>query len=498
MYNRSSIIVLFTVCFSLLVAVTGISVLTQNVDTGRSGWNSQETQLTPGNVPQLQLLGTISTVSACTTQLLYYERLNLRGHTNVLFCVTNPDRNNGNTTVYAFDADSFEEIWALYVGQSALWATQAPVIDNVTNSLYFIYKNDDDNGYNYLVGIDIIAGRMLPDSPKFINASVPGTGAANVNGQIPFQNTEAIGSGKRIHNDCRTSLLVVNSVLFFGFAHNSDSFPYHGWVFAYRYDTGTQKFVQVAYYCVTPNADEGGVWQGGQGIASDGKSIWFTTGNGDFNINKQDMSMAVIKMSLQLELLDYFVPAKWQSYSSADLDLAGCGPTLIPNTHYQIVGVTKYGSVHLIDNDNMGKFQANQDSCRQSISLKTSYTVPGGNPVVWEPGTGAKVYVWAPSLDIIQFTYDPSTELLKTQYVGWGGDTNGGGLFITSNGQSDGVLWAYGRNSVYAFDATKDISSGPIWQASLNGPSSWGWPLVVNGKLYTNGGNSKISVFGLK
>jgi len=463
-----------------LVAVSGISVLTQNVDNGRSGWNSKETNLTAKNVPQLKLLGTIQTVTACTTQLLYYENLNLRGHANILFCVTNPDRNNANTTVYAFDADTLQPVWALYIGLSALWATHAPAIDSATNHLYFIYKNGDDNGYNYIIGVDIMTGTQIPDSPKLINATVPGTGAANVNGQIPFQNTET-GNGKRIHNDCRTSILIVNSVLFFGFAHNSDSFPYHGWVFAYRYDTSNRRFVQVAYYCVTPNADEGGVWQGGQGIASDGKSIYFTTGNGEFNTGKKDMSMAVIKMSLQLELEDYFVPAKWDSYSRGDLDLGGCGPTLIPNTHYTVVGVTKYGSVHLIDTNQMGKFDSGKDSCRQSISLRTSYTVPGGNPVAWDNGNGAKVYLWCPETNLLQYTYNPNSQMLEGQKE-WQGNPNGGGLFVTSNGQADAVLWGFGRGGIYAFDATKDISSGPIWHSAVSGPSSWGWPLIVNGK----------------
>jgi len=146
----------------------------------------------------------------------------------------------------------------------------------------------------------------------------------------------------------------------------------------------------------------------------------------------------------------------------------------------------------------MGKFTANQDSCKQSISLKGSYTVPGGNPVVWTNGNIAKIYVWAPSLNIIQFTFDSTTDSIRTPFNSWAGDTGGGGLFITSNGEADAILWAYGHGSIYAFDASKDVSSGPIWKAAVNGPSSWGWPLVVNGKVYTNGGDAKISIFGLK
>jgi len=317
-----------------------------------------------------------------------------------------------------------------------------------------------------------------------------------VGGKVPFQNTDP-ASGKRIHQNCRTSILIVNSVLFFGFAHNSDSFPYHGWAFSYKYDTTNRRFEQLAVYCVTPNADEGGVWQGGQGFAIDGKSIYLTTGNGDFNVGKNDMSMAVIKMSFDLKVEDYFVPANWNGYSRADLDLGGCGPTLIPNSHFVVVGVTKYGSVHLIDINNMGKFEAAKDSCRQTINLKTGYTVPGGNPVIWDTGNGAKVYVWGPGLPIVQWTFNPTSTILENR-VNYGGDMGGGGMFVTSNGQSEAILWAFGHNAIMAFDATKDISAGPIWRATTSGPSSWGWPTVSNGKLYTNGGDGRTSVFGLK
>jgi len=343
---------------------------------------------------------------------------------------------------------------------------------------------------------------MLPDSPKLINATVPGTGDAGVGGQITFQNTVAPGSGKRIHNDCRTSVLIVNSVIFVGFAHNSDSYPYHGWVFSYQYNTNANKFDQLAYFCVTPNAGLGGVWQGGQGIASDGKYIYFTTGNGDFNSSKNSWSMAVIKMTLQLSIVDYFVAADWKKFSDGDLDLGGCGPTLIPNTHFLIVGVTKYGHVHLIDTANLGKFTSPNDACTQTVDLVTRYVPPGGNPVAWDMGggKGAKIYSWGTGLQLVQFHYNPSTERLDVPWVNWGGSTSGGGLLVSSNGNENAVLWAYSADGkMNAFDASQDVSKGPIWTYSLpRGAVHWSWPLVVNGKVYVPGGDAKIYVFGLK
>jgi len=208
------------------------------------------------------------------------------------------------------------------------------------------------------------------------------------------------------------------------------------------------------------------------------------------------MGMSVIKMSLQLEIEDYFVPAKWKQYSGEDADIGACGAALIPNTNYLIVGITKYGGTHLIDTNNMGKFTANQDSCRQSIAVATGAS-PGGNPVAWNTGNGAKIYLWASSSGLVQFDFNPTTQMINLPFKAWKGFNRGGGLQISSNGMSDAILWAHAGDNLYAFDASKDVTAGPIWTGNALGSSSWGWPTVVNGRVYTNGYDGKISVFGL-
>jgi len=414
-----------------------------------------------------------------------------------LFCWTNNDQDNTNTTVYAFDADTFAQVWAIPIGLSAVWSTQAPAIDPVTNILYFIYKNNNDNGFNYIIAIDIFTGKQLADSPKLINATVKGTGDASVGGEVAFQSID----GKRTHQNSRVSILVLNSVLYLGFAHNSDSFPYHGWIFSYQYNIQASKFNQLAYFCTTPNDGLGGVWQSGQGIATDGKFIYFTTGNGNFDPNRNSWSMAVLKLSLQLTVVDYFVPANWKGYSNGDQDLGNCGPTIIPNTRFLVVAVTKYGAAHLVDTANMGKFNGQRDACKQTVSVNNGFVAPGGNPVAWDlgGGKGAKIYMWGPNLAVYQYHFDPVKELLDLPGVNWAGDKAGGSLFITSNGENDAILWALGMDGkVYAFDASKDLSVGPIWTYTLPSRSvHWQWPLISNGKVYVPGGNAKTYVFGL-
>jgi len=343
-----------------------------------------------------------------------------------------------------------------------------------------------------------MTGTMLPDSPLLINATVPGTGIGSVNGQVPFANTQDPGSRKRLHSDCRTSLLIVNSVVYFGMGTFADLYPYHGWVFAYKYDTGAKKFTQVASYCTTANGEQGGIWAASQGIASDGNFIYFTTGNGDFNPGNGSLSMAVIKMSLQLQPVDYFVPAKWSSYGRNDWDLGGCGPILLPGSHYVFVSVTKYGAAHLVDINDMGKFNATVDACHQTIAIINGAVFPGGNPVAWNTGSSIKIYSWAPRLALVQFTFSPTTQLINTPFVSYTEAVEkGGGLAISSNGAQDPILWTWGEDGISAFDATKDISSGPIWSSKINGPNAWSWPTITNGKVYVNSGDAKIYVYGV-
>jgi hypothetical protein len=263
-----------------------ISIFQQNVGMQRTGWNDAETTLTPANVQtNFVLLGSLSTGPApCSTQILYWENLNLGTAKNVLFCTTNFNRDNDNITAYAIDADKLTVIWATYIGQGSFWSTHAPAIDDTTKTMYFIWKDYNNDGWNYLVGIDVLTGKQLPDSPKLINATVAGTGEGNVNGQVVYQNYD-------IHVDIRTSILVVNSLIVFGCGNKTDTAPYHGWVIAYKYDFGAKKFVLAASLCITPNDAGGGIWQGSQGLVSDGTYIYAATGNGDYDPSKGNFGM---------------------------------------------------------------------------------------------------------------------------------------------------------------------------------------------------------------
>ena len=70
--------------------------------------------------------------------------------------------------------------------------------------------------------------------------------------------------------------------MYVAFANHGFNPPYHGWVMAYNASTLHQDWV----FCTTRNAQSGGVWMGGGGIAADSSgNLFFSTGNGTFDQN---------------------------------------------------------------------------------------------------------------------------------------------------------------------------------------------------------------------
>ena len=104
-----------------------------------------------------------------------------------------------------------------------------------------------------------------------INANVPGNGVDAANGRITFNN---------ITENQRPALLLVNGEIYVAFANHGFNPPYHGWLMAYNASTLHQDWV----YFTTPNAQSGGIWMGGGGVAADASgSLYFSTGNGTYD-----------------------------------------------------------------------------------------------------------------------------------------------------------------------------------------------------------------------
>jgi chitodextrinase len=505
-------------------------IFTFHNDNSRLGANTNETVLTPANV-NTSTFGRLFSYPLDGTAVsspLYVPNLSIpgQGFHNVVFIATEHD------SVYAFDADgrSNTPLWqdsfinpgagvtTVLAGdtgeccdiQPEIGITSTPVIDPATNTMYVVAKTKEVSGQTTtyvqrLHALDLTTGAEKFGGPVVIQASVPGTGVGASGGVLPFS---------PLHENQRAGLLLLNGVVYMAFGSHGDIEPYHGWVLGYDATTLQQKYV----WCATPDGEGAGIWQSGDGLASDGSFVYLTTGDGTFDADSggRDYGDSYVKLNPNLTVADWFTPADQNIFNNGNVDLGAGGlmllppqPGLFPNL---LTSAGKPGTVDLVNRDNMGHYNPSGDT--QIVqSLKNVF--PNGSP---EPGNySAPVYLngdvfWSPVTDVLQdFRLTNgrfgTTPVLRSA-VSYG--YPGGSMSASANGSSNGILWAVQRNDVtapgvlYAYDPSGSGSTLPVlYSSSLAGTrdtldigSKFTIPTVANGRVYVASVN-QLAVYGL-
>ncbi|MGC2420875.1 MAG: fibronectin type III domain-containing protein [Candidatus Acidiferrales bacterium] len=452
-------------------AYSQVSVLTQNSDNARDGVYN-ETILTPTST--IHKLFTITLDSPVMGQALVLGGLNIPGEPeNILLAATSPN-GGGASSAWAFNADTGATLWQLSLGTTVSSATATPVLDPAAGPHGALFVLADTTS-NQLHAIDAIAGTELPGSPVTISATVGG---------------DAFNSAQQ--ND-RAALLELNGVVYAAFSHNSDSGTYHGWVIGYHY-TGSG-FTQTGAFCDTCAAggNEGGIWQGGDGLVSDGTSVFAATGNG--SIGSGDYSMSVVKLNPSSlgTVADSFLPPNAQNNSNSDADLNGGGMALMPGTGGKLFqGPSKYGSLYLLDSTNLA------GGALQTFSTGSAI---GHSPVAWNSGSAQYAYIWAGSSALDQFCYDSGTGNFNgTEPCQVSSLSGGGTLAISSNPTgTNAILWAYGASELHAINPA-NVSAADYWNSNMtagdstgSGPGKFQYVAVANGKVYVPSGSTIIA-----
>jgi hypothetical protein len=505
---------------------------TYHSDNARTGANLNETALTPSNVNSTQFgkLATYQLDGTAYAEPLYVANLTIpgQGAHNVVFVATMHD------SVYAFDADGLSStpLWKdSFINPAAgitpvppadvgdpgdilteIGITSTPVIDPSSNTIYVVAKTKEVSGNttNYvqrLHALDLTTGAEKFGGPVVIQASVPGTGDGSFNGTVTFNPLRQLN---------RPALLLSNGVVYIAFGSHSDNPPYHGWVFGYSAST----LKQVLVFNANPNGSDDGIWQSGGGLSADAAgNIYFTTGNGTFDVNTGgvDYGDSVLKINSSGTVLDYFTPSDQANDNSGDLDLGTSNPLLLPDqsgtTHpHMLVQAGKDGNLYVVNRDNMGHYNPNNDS--QIIQTLVNIFPHGGidptaagnysNPVYYN-GT---VYFDAVRDAIKAFSV--SNGLLSTSPTS---QTSviyaypGGTMAVSANGNTNGILWAIERTGassagvLRAYDPTNLAnefydSTQAGSRDTLDVATKFSVPLIANGRVYV-GSTSQLTIYGL-
>lgn len=504
-----------------------ISVTTYHNDTFRSGQNTRETALTPTVV-------SVSTFGKLFSQpvdgqiygqplVLYNLQIAGEGAHTVVYVATE------NDSVFAFDGNSntgsnASPLWHVSfidpqkgittvpssdLGSSAITPqigiTGSPVIDPSNGTLYVVAATKENGAYyQHLHALDVTTGAEKFGGPVLIAASLKGTGSNSSNGYISFD---------PFRSNQRAALLLMNGVVYISWAsHGLESkFPYHGWVLGY--DENTLALIQT--FCVTPNGDQGGIWQSGDGLAGDTLgNIFFMSGNGTFDASKGgiDYGMSYVKLSSTagLTVADYFTPYNAVTESSGDLDLGSGGPLLLP---YQsgatfpnlAVGAGKDGNLYLVNRDNMGGFNRHNNS-QLVEEIPNAFAGQGvySTPAYWQ----GYLYYWAnfDYLRVFQLTDGliGTTPIVTSSYSL---ASPGATPVISADGNTNGIVWALdtsktltGPAVLHALNARTAVE---LYNSSQSGTRDkagnavrFTIPTVANGKVYV-GTETELDVYGL-
>ncbi|HVV73360.1 MAG TPA: pyrrolo-quinoline quinone [Verrucomicrobiae bacterium] len=523
-----------------LSAQAQFSVWTSHNDNARTGLNANESVLTHTNVNQngFGKLFSQPVDGQVYAQPLYVPNVAIpgKGSHNAVFVATMHD------SVYAFDADTDSgsnapPLWHVsflnpsaritaphtsdavppgsgdcgtFTGEIGIVGT--PVIDVGSGTLYVVARTKEPlpppNGQilvqvQRLHALDISTGTERPGSPTTITGSVSGSGDGSSGGVVSFNPAYELQ---------RSALLLSQGMVYVTYASYCDLDPYHGWIFGFDANT----LQPVSAWNNTPNGNRGGIWMGqsGPAAAPDG-AVFCITGNGSFDTSGSPKnfgdSFVKLNAGTNLSVADYFTPYNQASLASADLDLGSGGALVLPDSTgspahpHLLVGCGKEGKIYLLDRDNLGHFNAANDSqIVQGVVLGSTVFGPPAffNNRIYYQGVGLPLKAFAISNAVINPA--PVTQTTDTATF------RGAIPSVSSHGTAEGIVWelvptpTLGVSGLRAYNADdlsqKLYDSYLSWQAGAPDRITFvkfAVPTVANGKVYV-GTTNALAVFGLR
>jgi len=525
----------FVVLFAAITFSFGQeAVVTHHYDNLRTGWNSNETTLTPSNVnpTTFGLLQSVPLDEQVDVQpLIVPNELITVGphkgrHSNVVYVATE------NNTIYAIDASTGVVLLNPNFGppvpkplgcnnnSAVVGINGTPVIDVASNSMYVIVYTMGNPNTNFLPAVptytihELDLGSLkerMGRKPIVVTASHKLTDGSTYNFNAAVQRQ-------------RPALLEANGNIYAGFGSFCDFRPNNsrGWILGWHIGTlgvlqplsaneliDTQTTPKSSYYLSS-------VWMSGHGLSADASgNIYFVTGNSD-NVNNvydgvTDIQESVVKFTPNLSLTGIFTPADEFFEDQNDKEMSSSGVLLLPSQAGPIpnlaVAAGKEGNMYLLNQASLGGFTSTNSGIVGAVGIGVCFCgesyFSSGVPHVVSSG-GHVVTLW-------NLQTSPSVKLVNagTQTITSGQDP---GFFtsISSSGSNNAIIWAVSHPAsatstgvtLYAINPQPSAGKLPILFSAVAG--SWTniaananiVPVVANGHVYV-ASNKQLTIFGL-
>lgn len=399
--------------------------------------------------------------------------------------------------VYALNADTGAQVWttqlATPASRSALpcgdidpeGVTGTPVIDPATGTLYLDAMTIQSGNVprQMIYALSLSDGKVLPHWPLDVDLTMAARHAAF--------SSDTQGE--------RSALQFIGGKLYVNFAGRSGDCPDSHGVF-YR-----GVVIEIAP-SATPaisgswetRAVRGGIWAQG-GVASDGKSLFATTGN-TLGAKTWGDGEAVVRLLPGLahsaSTKDYFAPANWSDLDNADADLGSTTavPFTLPATPSGIVprrilALGKDKNAYLLNGANLGGIG------HQLATLQVSNSGIFTAPAIYKTATDTMV-AFSNRNGLSAACSGTSLTMLKVTVAGknpmsidWCAPIGGRGVPIitTTNGAANALVWvvgAEGDNLLRGFNALNGKAIFTGGGVSMKGLRHFGTLIAANRHLY--------------
>jgi hypothetical protein len=509
---------------SALLASAQIAVTTYHYDNNRTGWNQNETVLTPANVATsaFGLLHNVPLDDQVDGQPLLVPGVNItvgsnQGTHDVVYVAT-----EGNT-VFAIDAESGTVLLNPNFGKPVRFPlgctnngpnvgiNSTPVIDTTTNTLYVLIYTQDTTGPTYRIHALDLGSLTDKVTPQVVVASHTMTDGTTFNFNATYQRQ-------------RPGLLLANGNVYAGFGSFCDlgANLSRGWLLGWAVNSLTPLPANQLNDTQPTDSDTfflSSIWMSGYGLAADDSgNILFVTGNSDYSGTTYDgvsnIQESVVKVSPNLTtVLDLFTPSNQAALDESDADFGSGGVLVLPDQPgpmpHLAVAAGKFGSMYLMNSNHLGGYSTTHNNVLGTYSVGgcwcgQSYFVDADGAARIVSSGGNTVHVWK-----LATSPKPALTLVATSAGIPGGQNPGTFTTISSSGNSNAIVWALShplssteaKINLYAFSPDSGTAMKTLFHGTAGAWPNFGGnsnlvPIVANGEVFV-ASNKQLQIFGL-
>jgi hypothetical protein len=516
--------ILLFISLNSKLAAGQTAVTTYHYDNYRTGWNQNESVLTPANVTKATfgLQKSVVLDDQVDAQPLVVPGVvitagNYQGTHDVVYVAT-----EGNT-VYAIDVHTGTVLLNPNFGSAVsrplgcgnngprVGINSTPVIDPGSNTLYVMIYTQDKAGPTYRLHALDLGSLTDKVTPQVVTASHTMTDGSTFTFNGKYQRQ-------------RPALLLANGSIYAGFGSFCDlgANLSRGWLLGWTAGT-LAPFPSNELLDQQPtNRDSfflSSIWMSGYGLATDDAgNILFVTGNSDSNTYDgiTNIQESVVKMSPTLTtVIDLFTPSDQVSLDQSDADFGSGGVLVLPdqpgNTPHLAVAAGKVGTMFLMNEDSLGGYSPNANNVLGSYSTGGCWC---GESYYVDPvdGLGRVVSSGGFSAGIWRVQTSPKVGLTLVANSSSIGGQQDPGFFttISSNGTANPIIWALSRPdgnatlSLFAFNPDGGKKKTTVKVLFRHRAGAWPniggnanlVPVVANGQVFI-ASNKQLQIFGL-